>query len=71
MAAPVTELFCILVDNEFQRAIGGAFLVDVPSNGSMAHLQIKIKEEIKNDPALVDADHLEVWRLHDPRGSSE
>jgi hypothetical protein len=68
---PVTELLCILVDNNFQRTPGGPFLVEVPSNGIIVHLKKKIKEEIKNDLAHVDACRLEVWRLHNPRGSSE
>jgi hypothetical protein len=72
MAVPVTELLCILVDNKFQRTPGGAFLVEVPSNGIIAHLKKKIKEEIKIDLAHIDAHRLEVWRVHDPLwGSSE
>jgi hypothetical protein len=71
MAAPVTELLCILVDNNFQHTIGGAFLVEVPSDGIIAHLKKKVKEEKQNDLALVDADHLEVWRLRSPRTARE
>ena len=69
MAAPVTELLCILVDNNFQHTFGGAFLVEVPSNGIIAHLKDKIKEK-NNDLPLVSR-LLEVWNLHNPRGSSE
>jgi len=60
MAMPVTELFCILVDNEFQRTNGAAFPVEVPSNHSIGHLKDRIKEKKKNDFAHVDADRLEV-----------
>jgi hypothetical protein len=71
MAVPVTELLCILVDDNFQHAVGGAYRVAVPSHRLILDLRKKIKEERQIDLAHVDAARLEVWKLHEPRGSSE
>ena len=71
MAASVTELLCILVDNNFQHTIGGAFVVEVPSDGLIVHLKKQIKEERQNLLALIDAADLEVWRLRKPQRSVE
>ena len=71
MAVPVIEILCILVDNKFKHALWYAFIVEVLSNGNMAHFRKKIKEERQIDLAHVDAARLEVWKLHDPREPSE
>jgi hypothetical protein len=61
-------LLCILVDNNFGRAFGDVFLVEVPSNGPIGHLKQKIKEDNNDLPPFPRV--LEVWRLRNPRGSS-
>ena len=70
MAEPVTEVWCILVNHNFEP-IGGAFPVEVPSNGFVLDVMVKAKERSQNDLARVDAYRLEVWRLRNPRVSTE
>jgi hypothetical protein len=45
--------------------------VEVPSDGLIADLKVRIKEKNSNGLARVDACNLEVWRLRNPRGSRE
>jgi hypothetical protein len=67
MTAPVTEVWCILVNHNFEP-IGGALSVQVPSDGVILDLVDKIKDRAQ----LVLAAHLlVVWRLCNPRGSKE
>jgi hypothetical protein len=67
MAAPLTEVWCILVNHNFEP-IGGALCVEVPSNGCILDLMDKVKDRAQ----LVLAAHLlVVWRLCNPRGSRE
>jgi len=71
MAAPVTQVLCILVDHNFQRTFGGVFCVDVPSDGCICDLKDNIKEQCPNKLARVDAANLEVWKLRNPQKSRE
>jgi hypothetical protein len=67
MAAPLTEVWCILVNHNFEP-IGGALNVQVPSNGFILDLVDKVRDRAQ----LVLAAHLlVVWRLCNPRGSRE
>ena len=71
MAAPVTQMWCILVDTNFQSTVGNSFRVKVPSDGLIEDLMDKIKERKQNKLAHVDADDLEVWKLRNPRTVKE
>ena len=71
MAAPATQMWCILVDPNFQSTVGNSFRVRVPSDGLIEDLMDKIKERKQNKLAHVDADDLEVWKLRNPRTVKE
>ena len=71
MAAPVTQVLCILVDHNFQRALGNAFCVEVPSDDYAYDLHVKVKKQCPNKLERVDACNLEVWKLRNPQEPKE
>ncbi len=62
-----TELWCAVVEHNFESVSGSAFYVKIPINASVCNLQEMIKQKKSNLLNKVDSDELRVWILRNPK----